>query len=85
MSFKGVFYFKLWWPFCLTEWNNLSNFVRSPKESFCEIILKLVHWSRSRCHLKVFLFFCSGCRFVQQSRAILAILAKGNPRNIPVK
>ena len=57
MSFKGVFYFKLWWPFCLTEWNHLSNFVRrSPKERFCEIILKLVHWSRSRCHLKVFFF-----------------------------
>ena len=28
---------------------------RPPKENFCEIILKSVHWSRRRCHLKVFL------------------------------
>ena len=28
----------------------------SPKKHFYEIILKLGHWSRRRCHLKVFLF-----------------------------
>ena len=34
---------------------------------------------------KGFSIFSFGCHFVQQSRAILAILAEGNPRNIPVK
>ena len=29
--------------------------VRTLKEHFCEIILKLVYWSMKRCHLKVFL------------------------------
>ena len=28
---------------------------RSPKEHFCEIILKSDHWPR-RCHLNIFLF-----------------------------
>ena len=38
------------------EHNDFSNFGRgSPKEHFCKIILKLGHWSRRRCHLKVFL------------------------------
>ena len=39
------------------ELNDFSNFGGgSPKEPFCEIILKSVHWSRRRGHLKVFLF-----------------------------
>ena len=49
------------------EPNNFSNFGRgSPKEHFCEIILKSGHWSRRRCHLKVFLFL-----------ALVAILFSG--------
>ena len=45
---------------------HFSNFGRgSPKEEFCEIILKSVHWSR-RCHLKVFLVL-----------ALVAILLSG--------
>ena len=40
------------------EQNHFSNFGRgSPKEHFCEIILKLDHWPRRRCRLKVFFFF----------------------------
>ena len=35
-------------------------------EQFCEIILKSVHWSGKRCHLKVFLFL-----------ALVAILFSG--------
>ena len=39
------------------ERNDFSNFARkSPEAHFCEIILKSVHWSMRRCHLKVFLF-----------------------------
>ena len=39
------------------ERKDFSDFGRgSPKEHFCEIILKSVHWSRRRRHLKVFLF-----------------------------
>ena len=48
---------ELWWPFCSAEWIHLSNFGRgSPKEHFCEIILKSRHWPRRRCRLKVFIF-----------------------------
>ena len=39
------------------ERNDFSNFDRRlPRENFYEIILKSVHWSRRRCHLKVFQF-----------------------------
>ena len=39
------------------ERNDFSNFGRgSRKNNFCEIILKSGHWSRRRCHFKVFLF-----------------------------
>ena len=41
--------------FFLALAKHFSNFDRgSPKEHFCEIILKSVHWLRRRCHLKVF-------------------------------
>ena len=57
MSFKGFFYFYLWWPFCLAEQNDFSNFGKgASEEHFCEIILKSGHWPGRRCHLKVFLF-----------------------------
>ena len=37
--------------------NHFENFGRgSPKEHFCEIILKSGNWPRKRCRLKVFLF-----------------------------
>ena len=50
------------------EKKDFSNFSRgSPKEHFCEIILKSFLWSRRRCHLKVFCIssFCG--QFVQQN------------------
>ena len=54
------FYFLLWRPFYSAERNDFSNFGRgSTKEHFSEIILKIVHWSRRRCHLKVFFLFLS--------------------------
>ena len=65
---------------------NFYNFGKeSPKEHFCEIILKSVHWSRMRCHLKAFSIFSSGGYFVQWNKTILAILVGGHPRNISVK
>ena len=43
----------------LAQQNNFSNFGReSPKEHFCEIILKSGHWPRRRCCLKFVFFFC---------------------------
>ena len=58
----------------------------SSKEHFCEILLKSAYWPWSRCcSTFLFLIFCSGGHFVQQSRSILAILVEGNPRNISVK
>ena len=52
------------------EPKEFSNYGRgSPEEHFCEIILKLVHWSRRRYHLKVFLFL-----------ALAAILFSGAER-----
>ena len=47
-------YFKLCRPFCSAERNDFSNFGKeSSEEHFCEIILKLEHWPRRRCRLKV--------------------------------
>ena len=47
--------------------NDFSSFGRgSPKDHFYESILKSVHGSRRRCHLKVFLFL-----------ALVAILFSG--------
>ena len=52
------------------ERNDFSNFGRGlPKEHFCEIILKLVDKSRSRCHLKVSIV-SSGGHFIQWSGTI---------------
>ena len=66
------------------ERNDFSNFGRgSPKEDFCEFILKSFHWSR-RCHLKVLSIFSSDGHFVQWSETILAILVEGHPRKISV-
>ena len=45
----------------------LAILVKVTKKHFWEIILKLRHWSRRRCHLKVFLFL-----------ALAAILFSGN-------
>ena len=55
-------------------------------EHFYKIILKLVHWSRRRCHFKLFFsIFSSGGLFVQWSGMVLAFLIEGHPRNISVK
>ena len=63
---------------------HFSNFRRgSFKEHFYEIILKLSHWPTSRC--KGFSIFSSGGHFVQSSRAILANMVEGHPRNMSVK
>ena len=49
--------------------NNFSYFCRgSPKEHFCEIILKSGHWSRRRYHLKVFLFLALAAIFLSAER-----------------
>ena len=56
MPFKGISYLELWQPFCSAEHNHLCNFVRGYyEEQFCEIILNLGQWFRSRCCLKDFL------------------------------
>ena len=54
MSFKGISYLDIWQPFCSGECNHL--FYRGYyEEQFCEIILNLDQWFRSRCRLKKFL------------------------------
>ena len=68
------------------EQNQFSNFNRrSPKEHFCEIILKSGHWPRRTYHLKVFLCFSFGGHYVERSGTILTILVEEHPRNISVK
>ena len=55
MSFKSFLFLALA-AICSAEWNHFGSFGRgSPKEHFCEIILKSGHWP-SRCCLMVFLF-----------------------------
>ena len=57
MLFQRFLYSALW-PFCLAERNHFRSFGRgSPKEHFCEIILKSGHWPRGRCRLKFFFLF----------------------------
>ena len=56
MSFKGFLFFALV-AILFSGAEQLSNSDRrSPKEHFCEIILKSGFWPRRKCHLKVFLF-----------------------------
>ena len=60
------------------EWNDFSNFGRgSPKEQFCDIVLKMVHWPRKRYRLHVFLFLS----FV----AIFSNFDRGSPKEHFVK
>ena len=57
MSFKGFLFFALV-AILFSGAEQLSNFDRgSPKEHFCEIILKSGYWPRRRCHLKFFFLF----------------------------
>ena len=57
MSFKGFSIFSSGGHFVQQREMILVKFGRgSPKEQFYGIILKLIHYSRRRCHLKVFLF-----------------------------
>ena len=65
------------------EQNHFSKTGRgSSKEHSGEIILKLAHWPKRRCHLKGFSIFSSDGHFVQRSGTILAILVEGHPKNI---
>ena len=67
------------------ERNDFSNSGRqSPKEHSCEIISKSVHPFSRRSHLKLFSIYSPDGHFVQPSGIILAILAEGHPKNIPV-
>ena len=64
MSLKDISYLELWQPICAMEQNHLCNFGRRRhEEQFCEIILNLYQWSRSRCRLKMFLIWSSGSPF----------------------
>ena len=74
LLFKGISYQDIWQPFCSAECNHLTcNFDRGYyEEQFCEIILNLGQWFRSRCCLKDFLsgalaahVFCGAEPFMQ--------------------
>ena len=54
----------------------------SPKEHFCEIILKSFSWSRRRCHLKVFLLLALAVILFRGT--ILATLEEGYPKNYSI-
>ena len=64
MPFKDISYLELWQPFCSAKRNHLCNFCkRCYEEQFCEIILNLDQWLRSKCRFKYF-----------KSRALAALL-----------
>ena len=74
MLLKDISYLELWQPFCSAERNHLCNLGRGYyKEQFCEIILNLDQWFRSRCILKIFLIWSSGSPFVKLKGTICAI------------
>ena len=86
MSFLKVFFFFCSVAILFSGAEQLSNFDRgSPKEHFCEIILKSGYWPGRRCHLKVFLFLALVAIFVQCGGTILAILVEGHPRKISME
>ena len=71
MSFKDISYLELWWSFCSAEQNHLCNFGRGYyEEQFCEIILTLDKWFRSRWLLKIFLIWSCGGPFVQRAEQL---------------
>ena len=76
-----IFYFLLWWSKTIFSKTGRG----SSKEHSYEIILKLAHWPKRRCHLKGFSIFSSDGHFVQRSGTILAILVEGHPKNISTK
>ena len=65
---------------------------RHKKKKKVQVFSEVIWFTYLSCPLKVFFFFffffsifSSGGHFVQQSRTVLAILAKGHKRNIDVK
>ena len=55
MLFKDISFLDIWRPLCSGEHKNLRNFSRGYHEKhFCEIILNLDKWFKSRCRLKDF-------------------------------
>ena len=67
------------------EQNHFSKTGSGSTKEHYEIILKLAHWPKRRCHLKGFPNFSSDGYFVQRSGTILAILVEGHPKNISTK
>ena len=54
--FKGISNLDIWQPLCSAECYHLCDFGRGyQEEQFCENILNLCQWFRSRCCLKDFL------------------------------
>ena len=81
MPLKGISCLELWQSFCSKEHNHLINFGRGyPEEQFCEIILNLGQWFRSR-----YLIWISGDPPVQWSVTVNAILKEGIMGSIHVK
>ena len=80
MSFKDI----SGGPF--VDCNHLCKFDKGHYEvQFCEIILNLDQWFRSRCLLKIFLIWSSGGHFVQRRGTICGIFVAGIKRNNTVK
>ena len=55
------------------------------EEHFCEILLNLDQWFKSKCRLKIFLIKSSGSPFDSWNGTVCAILVEGIMRYISVK
>ena len=54
MLIKGISYLDIWQPFGSAKYSYLCNLGRGYyEEQFCEIILNLGQWFKSRCCLKI--------------------------------
>ena len=83
MSFFKIYFILSSGDHFVQQSRSLCNFGRGHyTEHFCEIILKIDQWFRSRYHLKIFLILSS---FGQWSGTIRAILVEGILRNIFMK
>ena len=70
------------WPSVFTNHDGLNNLARgSPKEHFCQIILKSVNWFLTRRFLKIFSFGCHS-KWIPNLRTSFS---QYHPRSNPVK
>ena len=85
MPFKGIFYLKLWQPFCLAERNHLCNLVEGIQRNKSFNLFEFGTVVQEEMSFKSFRIWSSGDPPIQGSKTIYAILKEGIMGNSYVK